>query len=582
MLCLTVGLAASWAFAETRQSPQAASAEAKLDTPRVDSVRTQSTKPTEAGPAIVSATEAASITATEPASAPATEVEVEAVSTKVPSTDVAPPTTTLPGPVPPDAHQKVETRTPSLLTAVGAPEKALWEKANGGLTLSRLVLGHRVTERPPQLLTNPRSLPKDPTEFLHRVARDTWRGLRAYTDRTNGLAMDNVRVIGNLVTPITPRIGDYTNITNVGLQLASIVAATRLGLFSEADARAATALILETLAGLRKHNGYFFNYYDTTTLEATSNFLSFVDTGWLVAGLMISRQAFPDLAKPINEILAPIDFQWFYNEATGMMSHGYFVNRGSRSTFEYSTFYTEARLGSLIAIGKGDVPPSHWYAMRRALQPPCGDAECPSQHRLVYSGPDNTKKRSSYYRWQSFNYVPSWGGSMFEALMPRLMIDEGRWAPRSLGANGVAHATVQRVYAEEVLGSSIWGMSPCMNPDGGRYREFGIRILGAHGYAEKVVTPHATALALAVTPEEATKALMELANNYDIYGPFGFYDSVEVATGRVAYDQLALDQTMLFLALANHLGGEVVTEHFTADPWIQHVLPLLAAERFFP
>ena len=75
--------------------------------------------------------------------------------------------------------------------------------------------------------------------------------------------------------------------------------------------------------------------------------------------------------------------------------------------------------------------------------------------------------------------------------------------------------------------------------------------------------------------------LMEMTRRYDIYGPFGFYDAVDPATGKVAYDQLALDQLMLFLSVTNHLSGGYVPDLFASDPWIKDALPLLAEERFF-
>ena len=390
-----------------------------------------------------------------------------------------------------------------------------------------------------------------------------------------------MRVSGGLVPPLAIRIGDYTNITNIGLQLMAIVSARRLGLLPDSEARAETTRILDTLATLKRYGGYFYNYYDTTSLEPTSSFLSFVDTSWLVAGLMVTRQGFPDLERTVNEILDPIDLRWFYDDATGLMSHGYYENLDTLSAFEYGIFYTEARLGSFIAIGKGDAPFSHWYAMKRASKPGCAGGECPELHSLDYETGDGRKMSVTHYRWRGTEYVPSWGGSMFEALMPRLVLDEGQWAPRSLGPNGAAHALLQKVYATEVLGFPVWGMSPCISPDSGLYREFGVRALGNHGYDETVVTPHAAALALAVTPDDAAESLMEMTRRYDIYGPFGFYDSVEPATGKVAYDQLALDQLMLFLSVTNHLSGGDVPALFAEDPWVKGALPLLAEERFF-
>jgi hypothetical protein len=493
---------------------------------------------------------------------------------------VATPSTTLPLPAP-EAHEKAETLTPSLLTAVGAPKKLQWETDQGGFTASRFAIANRLVDRPDRLVTDGGSLPRNREEFLWRVARDTWAGIRGYTDRENGLAIDNVRVVGGIVPPLALKVGDYTNITNIGLQLIAIVGARQLGLSSDSDARLAASTILDTLATLETYNGYFFNYYDTTSLEPTSSFVSFVDTGWLVAGLIVTRQAFPELENAADDLLDPIDMQFFYDDTTGLMSHGYYVNLDALSQYEYGHFYTEARLGSIIAIGKGDAPASHWHAMTRASKPPCVDGECPELHRLRYENTEGEETAVWHFRWRTYEYVPSWGGSMFEALMPRLVLDEERWAPRSLGPNGRAHALLQRLHATDNLGLPVWGMSPCIDPGSGRYREFGVKPLGSHGYDEGVVTPHAAALALAVAPDDAVEALMEMANRYPIYGPFGFYDAVDPATGKVAYDHLALDQLMLFISVANHLSGGVIPELFASDPWIKDALPLLAEERFF-
>ena len=491
------------------------------------------------------------------------------------------PTTTVPAPPAPEAHEKVDPNAPTLLTAVVAPKKTQWEAEHGGFTASRFAIARRLTALPDQLLTDGRTLPRDSEDFLWHVARDTWAGLEAMTDRENGLIIDNIAVVGGLVPPLAVKIGDYTNITNIGLHLASITAARGLGLVPEAEARAAVSRILDTLAELERHDGFFFNYYDTTSLEPTSSFLSFVDTTWLVAGLMIARQGFPEFESPIEEILDPIDLKFFYDDSTGLMSHGYYVNLGTLSAYEYGTFYTEARLGSLIAIGKGDAPVSHWYSMLRASQPGCMEGECPVLHTLDYRNSQDEMMSVRSYRWRSYQYVPSWGGSMFEALMPRLVFDEDRFAPRSLGPNGHAHALLQKLYATKVLDFPVWGMSPCIDPDTGRYGEFGVRGLGNHGYAETAVTPHAAALALAVTPDDAADNLMEMARRYDMYGPFGFYDAVNPANGKVAYHQLALDQLMLFLSVANHLSGGEIPELFANDPWVTDALPLLAEERFF-
>ena len=68
---------------------------------------------------------------------------------------------------------------------------------------------------------------------------------------------------------------------------------------------------------------------------------------------------------------------------------------------------------------------------------------------------------------------------------------------------------------------------------------------------------------------------------YPIYGEYGLYDSVNPHTGEVGTAYLALDQSMLFLALANHLREGVIQRRFAADPIAAAALPLLEAEDFF-
>jgi hypothetical protein len=185
-----------------------------------------------------------------------------------------------------------------------------------------------------------------------------------------------------------------------------------------------------------------------------------------------------------------------------------------------------------------------------------------------------------YYAWRGMRFVPSWGGSMFEALMPSLVLDELRYAPASLGRNDRMHAVIQRRYALEALGYPVWGLSPSASPATGAYAEYGVKPLGTRGYGAGAVTPHAAALALAVLPQDAIGNLRQLAQRYPVYGDFGFYDSVDPVSGQVAYHYLYLGQAMLFIAVANHLTAHAVQRIFAADPIIQQVLPLLRVERF--
>jgi hypothetical protein len=294
---------------------------------------------------------------------------------------------------------------------------------------------------------------------------------------------------------------------------------------------------------------------------------------------MVVRSTFPEIAKRISVLLERTDYRFFYDEARGLMSHGAFVHLGVPSEYHYGLLYTEARLGSLVAIGKGDVPEAHWFRMLRVFP-----AACSWQRQTPRRNVRQTVRGQSIvggeYEWGGVRYLPSWGGSMFEALMPTLVVDEQRYAPHSLGPNNRAHAVVQRRWAAEVAQLPVWGVSPSRSPAGG-YDEYGVPVLGSRGYDAGAVTPHATALALAVAPDEAIANLRRMVELYDVYGEYGLYDSFDPKSGRVARDYLALDQAMILIALANHLKPHCIQERFAADPIAQRALPLLRDERFF-
>jgi hypothetical protein len=151
----------------------------------------------------------------------------------------------------------------------------------------------------------------------------------------------------------------------------------------------------------------------------------------------------------------------------------------------------------------------------------------------------------------------------------------------SLGRNNRRHAIIQRRYAMEELGYPVWGLSPSTSPATEAYGAYGVKPLGARGYPAGAVTPHAAALALRVLLEAASTTLRQLAQRYPLYGDFGFYESVDPVSSQVAYQYLALEQAMLFLAVVNHLTADAVPLLFAADPIIQRVLPLLRVEQFF-
>src|SRR5262249_11036377 len=160
--------------------------------------------------------------------------------------------------------------------------------------------------------------------------------------------------------------------------------------------------------------------------------------------------------------------------------------------------------------------------------------------------------------------------SMFEALMVTLFVPEERWAPESWGRNHPAYVRAQVAHGLEEACYGFWGFSPCEWPEGG-YATYGVDELGASAdgyfsdndgvrgwtpsgaYSNGVVTPHASFLALRFVPHEAVANLRSLAARFPVYGPYGFFDSVNVSKGVVSNRVLALDQGTIMAALANAL-----------------------------
>jgi hypothetical protein len=469
---------------------------------------------------------------------------------------------------------------PHIWDRVLAPKKKAWEAEHGGEAAAIAAIQKRLIGWPANLLVDTKAFPKDDREFLLRIARDTWKGIDCLTDREHGLPLDTVRFGKNSTALAESRIGDYTNVTNIGVYFLSIVGAHDLGFVSRDEALEKIRRTLATVEKMASHEGFLYNYYDTTSGERTSNFVSFVDSAWLTAGLVTLRNAFPEVKSRCDALIDRGNYAFFYDDVEEHMNHGFYVHMDCRAEYNYGAFVTEPRAGSFIAIGKGDVPETHWYRMLRTF---------PEDNKWQSLTPVNRRVKNvrgfevigGYYEWGGERFVPSWGGSLFEILMPTMIIDEATFAPLSLGLNDRVHCIVQRKYALEECGYPVWGMSPSSVPHEDNYGEYGVKILGSKGYPAGAVTPHVTGLALSFTPREAIENFRRMIQLYPIYGEYGFYDAVDPMTGVVSHKYLVLDQGMLFLGVANYLTDGAVQKHFMADTIALRALPLLSGENFF-
>ena len=428
-----------------------------------------------------------------------------------------------------------------------------------------------------------KKFPSDDKAFLKEIARDTWHFFDDVIDKEHALPLDTIKVGDKQPLDAGTWIGDYTNVTNIGVYLMALVSAYDMGFITKEESVKRIRATLDTVANKMEYHssGFPYNYYDTTMLDHTSYFVSFVDSGWFMLGLYVAKNAFPEeLAGQTTRLLKRGNLSFFYDPNEKQMYHGYYDNLKSYSDYHYGIFYTEARAVSYMSVARGDVPANHWFeGLVRTFPVNYGWQTQPPKNRIEKKILGYTTI-GGYYEWKDLKYVPSWGGSAFEALMPTMVLNEKELASNSLGKNNAVHVQGQIRFALEELGQPVWGMSPSSVPEGG-YSEYGAKPFGIKGYKSGVVTPHASVLALEYAPEKVVANLRKLIELYDIYGEYGFYDSVTVATGKVIRKYLALDQAMIFVSINNYLNHGAIRNRFHADPEMKNGEKYLSAERFF-
>ena len=418
-------------------------------------------------------------------------------------------------------------------------------------------------------------------KLLRQIAKDTWNFFKYTIDRNTYLVMDNITVSKNIKTS---KVGDYTNITNIGLQILSLIAAYDLGFIDKPYARKYIRKILATLERMKKWNGLFYNYYLTRNNMIANHFISSVDNGWMAAGLICLRNAFNnEFYEEATSLLMDMDFSKLYNEQLGQLSLGYDVKTSSPSKYNYGLIYTEPRITSLIAIAKGDIPSEHWFRVYRTLPKSwTWQSQKPKGRTKEIMG---IKFFGGYYTYADTKFVPSWGGSMFEALMPLTVLNELKYAKKSFGENDKRMVRLTIKYAEN-NNLKYWGFSPCSVPDSaGGYKEYGVPVLGAKGYpAEEYVTPHAALLALMPKTEikNVMKNIRKLLKDFpDIYGQFGFYDTVDTDSEEINKKYLALDQSMILLSICNYINDGSIQKKFEKDEFFNKIRDLIGEENFF-
>jgi cellobiose phosphorylase len=282
---------------------------------------------------------------------------------------------------------------------------------------------------------------------------------------------------------------------------------------------------------------------------------------WQEAAIEASRRARERVAEIerlslLCEALAQMDYEFLYDRARHLLAIGYNVAERRRDPSHYDLLASEARFASFVAIAQGQLPQENWFALGRMLTSSGGE-----------------------------RVLVSWSGSMFEYLMPQLVMPS--YDNTLLAETARVCVDLQMAYGK--LRGVPWGISESgynavdanLNY---QYRAFGVPGLGLkRGLADDlVIAPYASALALTVAPEASCANLRRLAAE-GLAGRFGMYEAIDYTPARLPRGQdsavvrsfMAHHQGMFLLSLSHVLLGRPMQKRFEADPIFKATLLLL-------
>ncbi len=477
-----------------------------------------------------------------------------------------------------------------------------------------------------------RQLPPEATRQAVRYALLHWNFFERFvTEETHGLAPDNFQ------EDPEPVVAMRTSPTNIGLQLLATTSAYDLGFITVEEMTRRIELTFRALERMRRYRGHFYNWYsleDLSVLEPA--YVSTVDSGNLGGHLLALRQAclsIPDeplvdgrmnSALDASETLEPatewaawrnrrleeqrawlaqagahvgpgdhaamsgartlrelagasteasqlmmrldalasraeryameMDFRFLFDEEKDLFSIGYQLGNHALDPASYDLLASEARLASFLAISKNDIPAEHWFSLGRTLTRAGGEVA-----------------------------MVSWSGSMFEYLMPMLVM-------RTLPSTLLDHAMRGAVRRQMTYGAERqvpWGTSESAYNFRDRHLTYQYRAFGVPDLALKrgmgrdlVVAPYASGLATMVEPGGALANLARL-EEVGALGPYGFRDAIDYTRalpggrGAVVGTYMAHHIGMTLVALTNVLADSVWQARFHADPLVRSAELLL-------
>jgi cyclic beta-1,2-glucan synthetase len=265
------------------------------------------------------------------------------------------------------------------------------------------------------------------------------------------------------------------------------------------------------------------------------------------------------LADQADALANAMDFRFLYNQQRHLFAIGYNVSQDRLDQAHYDLLASEACLASFLAIALGQVPRRNWFQLGRLSTRVAG------QQGLL-----------------------SWGGTMFEYLMPRILLSI---EPDTLLDTAQRTAVARQIeYGRET--GVPWGISESgfFHLDATldyQYQSFGVPGLGLkRGLSQDlVVAPYATMLAVLIAPREAVANFARLRAEGG-EGRYGFYEAIDFTPGRVpegrrsqvVLSYMAHHQGMSLVAIAARFTDDAMRRRLHAEPMVR-AAELLLQER---
>ncbi len=272
------------------------------------------------------------------------------------------------------------------------------------------------------------------------------------------------------------------------------------------------------------------------------------------AGVLLSGYNF--LAEEAEKYVREMDFTFLYHPQRRIFHLGYNLESSQLDNNFYDLLASEARIASLVAISKGDVPLTHWIQLSRPVTSVEG-------RRVLLS----------------------WSATMFEYLMPPLFF---RAYSGTLLAESASGAVIRQIAYGQSKGVP-WGISESGfyrfdASQSYQYRAFGVPGLGfKRGLSDDlVIAPYASLMALGYDPRSVVQNIHDLID-LNMLGLYGFYEAADFTPGRLlvgervarVQEYMAHHQGMILLAIDNFFNSEIMIQRMFRDPRIQSIDLLL-------